>query len=222
VPATNEGRCPLCGEPLYGWATLPGEGEPASVGRRVAPEAGTRVLDRCEECGVVVERGRELDLGAELVALSGPGAGGKITIDCANRASLQAFLGGAAWAPLDRLPGRLALTPRSLELLAERNGYQLGEISFPPTGRSMAWMWQTIVNALTLRNNFARDMLAGRIRPTGTRERLAAGVDAVASVLAAPLVALVAIPLEAIASTFKRGGRMIASAERSSTGSSTG
>lgn len=173
------------------------------------------MLDRCERCGVAIERGGELDLEAELEAVSRRADDGSLTIDCPNRASLQAFLGGGAWAPLDRVPGRLVLNPRSLALLAERTGHRLGEVSFPPAGRGLAWMWQTIVNALTLRNNFARDALARRIRPASRRERLGFAIDAMVSVLAAPLVALAAIPLEVIASLLGRGGRMVAQARRS-------
>lgn len=210
----NEGPCPLCGQPLYGWATLPAAGESASVGRRVAPEAGTRVLDRCESCGVAVERGHALNLAAELEAISEPAADGSLVIDCANRASVQAMLGGSAWAPLDRLPGRLALTPRSLALLAERTGHELDEVSFPPLGQGQRWMWQTIVNAFTFNNNFARDAWARRLRPAGGRGRTRFAIDTVVTVLAAPLVAIVSFPLEAIASLVNRGGRIIAKATR--------
>lgn len=213
MPGTSDDRCPLCGEPLYGWVTLPAEGSAASVGRRVAPEAGTRVIDRCEACGVAVERGRELDLEAELRAVSEPLSDDSMVIVSPNRASLQAALGGDAWAPLDRLPGRLALTPRSLSLLAERNGYRLGDVGFPPLGPSQAWMWQTLLNALTFHNNFAREVRGRRLRPRKGRGRWAFAIDAVVTVLAAPLVALVSIPLEALGTMARRGGQMRASAE---------
>jgi hypothetical protein len=209
----SQGRCPLCGEPLYGWVTLPAEGAAASVGLRVAPEAGTRVIDRCEACGVAVERGREVDLEAELRAISVAADDASIAIFCPNRASLQSALGGDAWSPLDRLPSRLALTPRSLSLLAERTGYRLGEVGFPPLGPGQAWMWQTLLNALTFHNNFARDVRAGRLRAGRGRGRWAFAIDAVVSVLAAPLVAVVSFPLEAVATLLRRGGQIRATAE---------
>lgn len=172
------------------------------------------MIDRCEACGVAVERGREVDLEAELRAVSEPVSEGSIAIVSPNRASLQAALGGDAWAPLDRLPGRLALTPRSLSLLVGRNGYRMSEIGFPPLGPSQVWMWQTLINALTFHNNFARDARAGRLRAKKGRGRWAFAVDAVVTILAAPLVALISIPLEAIATLVRRGGRMRARAAR--------
>lgn len=214
VPGASDDPCPLCGQPLYGWATLPVEGSAASVGLRVAPQAGTRVIDRCEACGVAVERGRPVDLDAELNAISEPDSQGSLRIASPNRASVQAALGGDGWAPLDRLPGRLGLTPRSLSLLAERNGYRVTEIGFPPAGPSQLWMWQTLVNALTLHNNFARDVRAGRLRPSKGRRLWAFAIDTVVTILAAPLVALISVPLEAIASLARRGGQMRAIASR--------
>jgi hypothetical protein len=215
VPGASDDPCPLCGEPLYGWVTLPAEGSAASVGLRVAPEAGTRVIDRCEACGVAVERGRPVDLDAELRAISEPGSQGSLAIASPNRASVQAGLGGDGWAPLDRLPGRLGLTPRSLSLLAKRNGYRVIEVGFPPSGPSQLWMWQTLVNALTFHNNFAREVWAGRLRPQKGRRLWAFAIDTVVTILAAPLVALISVPLEAIASLARRGGQMRATASRS-------
>jgi len=210
VPGADD-PCPLCGKPLYGWVTLPTEGAAPVIGR-AAPETGARVIDRCEACGVGVERGRAIDLAEELRAISEPrGEGGALRIGCANRASLQAALSAEGWSPIDRLPGRLALTPRSLALLAERNGYRLERASFSPTSRGQAWMWQTLVNALTFHNNFARDVRAGTLRPSRTKRWMFA-VDGVVTVLASPLALLVSLPLETIAALVNRGGWMEATA----------
>jgi hypothetical protein len=212
VREASDDRCPLCGEPLYGWATLPAEGSAASVGMRAGSEAGMRVLDRCEQCGAVVERGRGIDLEDELGAISEPGPEGTLSIACPNRASVQAALGGNGWAVLDRLPGRLGLTPTSLRLLASKNGYRLDEIAFPPLGPNQAWMWQTLLNALTFHNNFARDVRAGRLRPSKGRSRWTFAIDTLVTMLAAPLVGLISMPLEALATLARRGGEMRASA----------
>jgi hypothetical protein len=67
-------------------------------------------------------------------------------------------------------------------------------------------MWQTLLNGLTLHPNFAREVRAGRLRPSGGRGRVAFAVDCVATVLAAPLVALVSFPLELVAVALRRGG----------------
>lgn len=200
MPARPQIPCPLCGEPLYGWAKL---SEPAE-----------RVFDRCESCGVAVERDGELDLARELRAVSTAGATGELSIDCPNRASAQAALGQSAWAPLDRLPGRLALTPSSLELLVARCGYTLGPVSFPPAGRNFGWMWQTIINAFTFSDNLARDVIARRHPPVRGRARVGRALDTLVSVLAAPIVALISLPLEAAAALANRGGRMVTTARR--------
>jgi hypothetical protein len=70
-------------------------------------------------------------------------------------------------------------------------------------------MWQTLLNGLTLHTNFAREVLTGRLRVRNSRGRVAFVVDAVASVLAAPLVALLSFPLEAVGALANRGGRMV-------------
>jgi hypothetical protein len=184
----SDARCPLCEQPLYGWITTP-----------------RGVVDRCESCGVAIERGAEVDLGAELEALRRTAGEGGV-VRCPNRASLQAALGGEGWAALDRYPGRLVLTPRSLELLAERGGQAVEDLSFPPLGTNQGWMWQTLLNGLTFHPNFVREVRAGRLRAADARSRAAFAIDAVVSVVAAPLIALVSLPLELGACVARRGG----------------
>ena len=201
-----EAPCPLCGRPLYAWLALPAEGAAASVG---APLASTRVIVRCESCGVAVEQGRRIDLGSEWRAVC-PQQSGEVTVP--NRASLQAAIGAEGWAGFDRAPGALLLTPRSLELLAERNGAQIESARTPLTRRGQAWMWQTLVNGLTFHNNFAREVRAGRLRPASARSGFAFAMDCVVTVLAAPLVALVSVPLELGAVVLRRGGELVGTA----------
>jgi hypothetical protein len=189
------GTCPVCGQSLYPWVTLPG-GESA-------PE---QVLDRCESCGAAVERGVGVDLQAELEAISSAAPDGSRVVEAPNRASLQAGIGGEGWAAIDIGRGRVLHTPRSLELLAERTGHRIESSGFAIMGRNQVWMWQTLLNGLTLHPNFAREARAGRLRPSSGRGRAAFAVDLVATVLAAPLVALVSVPLELIAVTLRRGG----------------
>ena len=185
--ASSPGSCPLCGQPLYGW---------------IAPDA-RRVLDRCENCGLVVERGARVDLAAEWRALGG---GPAITIP--NRGSLQATIGLGGWAALGQVPGELVLTKRSLELLAERNGATIASVATPPTRRAQVTMWQTLANGLTFHQNFAREWRAGRLRPSSATSRPRFYVDAVVTVLAAPLIALFSVPLELVASLVGRGGEL--------------
>jgi len=211
----SESRCPLCGAPLYGWLELPDPASRPTVGRPVEAQ-GARLLERCEDCGAAVEAAAApVDLEAELDGLVRRQDGGT-EVAIANRASWQASLGGEGWAAIDQRPGRLLLTPASLRLLAERTGSELGELRFPPTGRNQGWMWQTLLNGLTFHPNFAREVRAGRLRAANARSGFAFAADCVATVLAAPLVFLLAVPLELVAALARRGGEVVASLRRPS------
>ena len=209
----TEESCPLCGSPLYGWLKLPDPRTRPTVGAPVADD-GARVLDRCEECGAGIEAGTgPVDLHAELEAIQTTYGDGSPAILAANRLSWQASLGGEGWAAIDVHPGRLLLTPRSLQLLAERTGVRLGEVGFPPLGANQRWMWQTLINGLTLHPNFAREVRAGRLRMANARSRFAFIADCVATVLAAPFVFLVSFPVELVGALARRGGAMVAPLE---------
>ena len=205
-PETTDPPCPLCGEPLYAWIVLPGQGEEASVGLPLASASET-ILGRCENCGAALERGREADLEAEWAAIA---PSGSTAISTPNRASLQAAIGVEGWAAMPLVDGRLLLTPKSLALLAEHNGYAVGNVRTPLSSRAQAWMWQTLLNGLTFHPNFAREVRAGRLRPANARSKLAFGVDAVVTVLGAPLVILLSAPLELGAALARRGGEVTA------------
>lgn len=208
--AGAEGECPACAGPLHRWV----KAHPADA--RSEEEA---LLDGCESCGLVVARtspvhpasgggapeAAEREL-ARLFARSANGARGELRAP--NRRSLQAAIGEGTWAALE-LPERpLVLTPRALEALLERRGGEVERVRFPILGRNQLWMWQTLLNALTFHPNFAREALARRLRPSSGRERLIFAIDSVVTVLAAPLVAIVSIPLEAVAALVRRGGEM--------------
>ncbi len=208
------GRCPLCGQQLYGWVALPPAGAEASIGLPLDDAAHERVIDRCENCGVAVERGREVDLADEWEAVCRPGEPGAREISLPNRKSLQAWIGEVGWAAIDRYPGRLLHTPASLQLLAEQNDYALDRTHSPISRRAQAWMWQTLLNGLTFHPNFAREVRAGRLRPGSGRGRLRFGVDLVVTVLGAPLVLLASAPLEFGAALGRRGGELRATARR--------
>jgi hypothetical protein len=202
--------CPLCGSPLYGWLKIPDSGTQPTVGRPVTDD-GARVLDRCEECGAGIYAGTgPVDLPAELAALRTELNDGTPVLMAANRGSWHASLGGEGWAAIDLHPGRLLLTPRSLELLAEKTGTELGEVEFPPLGSNQRWMWQTLINGLTFHPNFAREFRAGRLRMANARNRFAFVADCVATVLATPFVLIASVPLELVAALSRRGGRMVA------------
>ncbi len=204
------GSCPLCGQPLYGWISLPATGGRTGIGMPVEPGSPERVIDRCEECGLALERGLEVDLEAEWAAVCHAREDGSRAVSIPNRASLQAAIGVEGWAGIDLYPGSLLLTPRSLELLASRNGDTLEPIAWPPVGRTQAWMLGTLLNGLTFHTNFAREVRAGRLRPASARSRFAFFADALVTVLGAPLVALASFPLELVAALARRGGEMFA------------
>lgn len=178
-----------------------------------APDAEreARVFDRCEDCGAGIERGHgPVDLAAELRAVTIAGPDGRVRIAAPNRASWQAVVGNDGWAAVAESPGRLLLTPKALALLAESQGVEAEAAGSPPWGSNQRWMWQTLLNGITLHPNFATQVLRGELRPATSRGRLQFAADLVASTLAAPLVALLSIPLEALAALFGRGGRIVA------------
>jgi hypothetical protein len=202
----DSSACPLCGGALYGWLTLPDAAARPTVGRPV--EVAAAVLERCERCGAGVERGAgATDLEAEAAALEAPG---RDELAAPNRGSLQAAIGGEGWAAIDTRAGHLLLTGESLRRLCERTGRRAVRIRSRRFGRNQPWMWQTLMNGLTFHPNFARDVRAGRLRPSSARGPLSFGVDCVVTVLAAPLVLLVSVPLELGAALAGRGGELVA------------
>jgi hypothetical protein len=173
---------------------------------------GERIVDRCESCGVAVERGGHIDVAAEWGAVAGAAPDGERELAIPDRGSLQAAIGLDGWAAIDLTPGSLLLTRKSLSLLAEVNDYRLERTSWPVWGRNQAWMWQTLLNGLTFHPNFAREVRAGRLRARNARSRFAFVVDVMVTVLGAPLVALVSFPLETVAALARRGGELRAQA----------
>lgn len=207
--------CPLCEQPLYGWIALPPAGGEASVGMPLSALPNTeRVLDRCENCGVAIEHGREIDLLAEWEAVCRARDSGGREIAIPNRASLQAAIGVEGWAAIGLSPGSLLLTPNSLRRLAELNGERLEQLRWPRLGRTQGWMLQTLLNGLTFHPNFAREVRAGRLHRNDGLGALRFYADAIVTVLGAPLIALVSVPLELVGALAKRGGEILATTTR--------
>ena len=217
--------CPLCGAGAYPWIGVPTAGAAATVGlpTPVDPDEpsqrNARLVDRCTDCGAGIEQGRgQVDLAAELERIEVSAPGEERTFVALNRASWQGSLGGDGWAALAEWDGRLLLTPRAVALLLEKNGLDGDKPAFPPAGPNQRWLWQTVLNGITLHHNFLSEVRAGQLRMTTARSRFAFIADMVASVLATPLVLLFTVPLEAIASLFGRGGRMVVRARATSGG----
>ncbi len=186
-------RCPACGEPLFGWvnaaATDPARDE-------------TYVLDRCENCGLVARR---VDGGGDPAPELAAGA----ELRLPNGASWQARIGGEHWAGLDLPAQRVVLNPRALELLLPKRGLRAARERQTVFGRNQLWMWQTLLNAFTFHDNFAREVLGGRLNPRRSRSIAAFAIDALLTVFAALPFAIVSLPLELIAVVLNRGGEIV-------------
>ena len=198
-------RCPACGEPLFVWLETEGWGPRED-----------QVIDRCENCGLVVARGAvpsaEVAL-HELLESDGtvrsgsgePGSPETIVVRGPNPASLQAWLGAENWAALR--PGDSSLKPsaRAAELLLAERGLEARSTRFVATA-GIASMWQTLLNLLTFHRDFAAEAASGRLRPSGGRGRAAYAIDVMVTVLAAVPTAFIAVALESGALLARRGG----------------
>jgi hypothetical protein len=187
--------CPACGRPLLGWAVV--EARDPDGGREV-------VLERCESCGLGLVRGAGADMELDERGV----------VAVANRRSWQAGLGGSHWAAIDPAEREAYPTPDALARLLEKQGLEAQRLRQPPLGRNQLWMWQTLLNGLTFHDDFATDVLAGRLRPRNARNVAAFAIDAMVSVLAALPLALISVPLELVAVAARRGGLIEADVKR--------
>ena len=196
-------RCPACGEPLFVWIETLGYGERED-----------QVIDRCENCGLVVVRGAipTPDDAAERLLSGGEQRDGRVAFRAANPASLQAWLGAENWAALRPGGHGLDPTPRAASLLLARRGLEIRRIRHL-AGPGMASMWQTLLNLLTFHRDFASEAVSGRLRPGTGRSRAAFWTDAVVTALAAIPTAIIAVLLEGGAVLARRGGVIDVEAE---------
>ncbi len=144
------------------------------------------------------------DVGAELGALER--RGDELLVP--NRASWAAWLGSGGWSDLDAEEHRLHLTPTSLRLLLAKQGTEVVKVRTPFGWRSYLAMLQTMINAFTLRNDFARHARHGTLAPRSTKDRLAIALDAIVTVLVAIPLSVVALLVEAIAAAAGHGDLM--------------
>jgi hypothetical protein len=189
-------RCPACGEPLFVWI------ETYGYGRRE-----DQVIDRCENCGLVLVRGEipTPDAAVERLLSDAQQRDGFAAFRAANAASLQTWLGAENWAALR--PGGHGLEPtrRAASLLLARRGLRIRRIRHL-AGPGMASMWQTLLNLLTFHRDFASEAASGRLRPGTGRSEAAFWTDAAVTVLAAIPTAFIAVVLELGAVVARRGG----------------
>ena len=197
-------RCPACGEPLFVWIETEGYGPRED-----------QVIDRCENCGLVLVRGviPTPEVAAERLLSEGEHRDGGVTFRAANAASLQAWLGAENWAALRPGGQGLEPTPRAASLLLARRGLEIRRIRHL-TGPGIASMWQTLLNLLTFHRDFAAEAASGRLRPGTGRGQAAFWIDVVVTVLAAIPTALIAVLLEGGAVLARRGGVIEVQAEQ--------
>jgi hypothetical protein len=205
--ATPGGRCPACGQPLFGWMEAAGS-DPAD--RRL------HVMDRCESCRLGLEREDAGEALADLIEgiEERVAEAGEATLDVANGTSVQAGIGAENWSALNLPAEPYVLNPKALDLLLEHEELEISRISYPMR-RAMAAMMLTLLNLITFNRNFAAEALHGRLRPAAARPGPAAYfVDAAITALAAIPVAIISVVLEAGASLARRGGVLRATIRR--------
>jgi hypothetical protein len=197
-------RCPACGEPLFVWI------ETYGYGRRE-----DQVIDRCENCGLVLVRGAvpTPDHASDRLIASGRERDGRVAIRAANAASLQAWLGAENWAALRPGGDGVEPTPRAASLLLARRGLEIRRVRHL-AGPGMASMWQTLLNLLTFHRDFASQAVSGSLRPGTGRGVGAFWTDAAVTILAAIPTAFIAVVLEGGAVLARRGGLIEIEAER--------
>jgi hypothetical protein len=179
--------CPACGEPLFGWATAPGD-----------PGLAVR---RCESCGLgaVGEPGDAVEALRDLDRL----ASGEGTYRIANRSSFQASLGGDGWAWLE--PGvRYLFTPEAVQRLVTDRGQEVERTRWI-AGPSLLGMWGTLLNGFTLGRNIALAVV-GRATATPAGKRWQRGLDRFISIAVSLPALVVAVPMELAAALLRRGG----------------
>lgn len=193
-------RCPACAEPLFVWVETQGWGPRED-----------QIVDRCENCGLVVGResaGDAASLAAGVLSRIEAGE----SVRSANPASLQAWLGAENWAALRPGHAGLHLSPKAAELLLARSDRR--PRIRPLAAASIASMWQTLLNLVTFHRDFAPEAVSGRLRPSTGRGWAAFVVDALITILAGIPVAGLAVLLEGPALLFGRGGVIEISAGR--------
>lgn len=177
--------CPACGEPLFGWI----DRRPGLAG----------AVSRCESCGlgVVGDPGGVDEALRELDRL-----GNTQTARIANRGSFSAWIGGAGWAGLET-GVRYLFTIESVRRLIAHRDQVVKSARWRPAG--IATMWQTLLNSCTFGYNGALGAL-GRAKAVPASELWQRRLDALIDIVVAVPAFLVAIPLELIAATLRRGG----------------
>ena len=129
--------------------------------------------------------------------------GGRVVVAVPNLASWQARLGGRRWFHLDPARHVVHFTPAGLEALFKRSGYARPSRRNIYFDQALPGMWMTLLDRAGGK--------AGALRAGVRREPVSRADVAAAAVMAAPAL-VAAIPLEAVAAAFGRGGVIVVEA----------
>jgi hypothetical protein len=197
-------RCPACGEPLFVWVETLGYGPRED-----------QLIDRCENCGLVVARDSvpTPDDAADALLSGREERDTRVVVRMDNASSLQAWLGAENWAALRPGGHGIKPTPRAAALLLARRGLDVRRVRHLARP-GMASMWQTLLNLLTFHRDFASEAVSSRLRPGTGRGQAAFWIDVLVTVLAAIPTAIIAVLLETGAVVARHGGVIEVEAER--------
>jgi hypothetical protein len=135
-----------------------------------------------------------------LAALDRCREGDELTIP--NRAGFAAWIGGAGWSGLEP-DARYLFTAESVRRLVAHRDQVVRTARWAP-GRSLAAMWQTILNGFTFGRNVALAAL-GRSAAVPAGRPWQRRLDAVISVVVAAPAIMFAVPIELLSAALRRG-----------------
>jgi hypothetical protein len=131
--------------------------------------------------------------------------GGAVLVGVPNLASWQARLGGQRWYHLDVPRHRVHFTPRGVDALLRRSGFEPVSVTHLLLEHNPFGMWQSLVNRLTRNPSYLYNLLK-RNAPMSAR-------DLIVTAAALPLVPVAGL-LELAAGLARRGGTIAVLARR--------
>jgi SAM-dependent methyltransferase len=131
--------------------------------------------------------------------------GGAVLVGVPNLASWQARLGGERWYHLDVPRHRVHFTPRGVDALLRRSGFEPVSVTHLLLEHNPFGMWQSLVNRLTRNPSYLYNLLK-RNAPMSAR-------DLIVTAAALPLVPVAGL-LELAAGLARRGGTIAVLARR--------
>lgn len=131
---------------------------------------------------------------------------GRVVVAVPNLSSVQAAIGGDRWFHQDVPRHRAQFTARGLHRLLERCGFVIERATTLTVDQSILGMWQTLLNRVTREPNVL--FLVLKRQPAGP-PGLWRWLDLAVTLVAAPLAAALAVPLELVAAATGRGGSAV-------------